>query len=573
MKPLNLDNKPCSPISSNCVVWQGPDIPCIKLCIGDTVSDVVFAMATELCTILDTLKVTNYDLTCFNLQACGPQDFQALIQFLITQICELQGVTVAPTKEQTCPDCVVSVADCFVTGTQTTMQLVDYVQLIGERVCSIITEISLINSQITDILIRVTTLENAPIPTFTLPSFTLGCTIGSLNGVQAIDTVLIEFINNVWCSFYAQTGTTGELNAAVNQKCVEDIDIQLTTGTAFSTNPNWITEPPYNTVADAINNIWIVLCDVWDYAGSLPLITVADTQTIDLELSVGNELTAKIQDTGWIDLEGFDFYNTLDKPKCRRIGNIIYFKGAASVPLDNLGVAYSIDSLYDLRAVTTVAPFTGTPSGVTTSGDLLTWNNGNSCIPTGILNGDVIDDVYRLDAPTIAERPIQILPNSATRLFGATRIQIKADGALLLATLDSYESMPTLLGLTTLQGSSSLRYITSNVRLNDLVPDFTAVPSDVHSFPLPDPWDVAANYAVGDIVEEGGNFYQAFINVTGGGAPSVTDTVWDPYTSKVDTANQGISLKYPFSCNAGKATELGGFFVILDGLTAFVTEP
>ena len=67
MKPLNLDNKPCSPISSNCVVWQGPDIPCIKLCIGDTVSDVVFAMATELCTILDTLKVTNYDLTCFNM--------------------------------------------------------------------------------------------------------------------------------------------------------------------------------------------------------------------------------------------------------------------------------------------------------------------------------------------------------------------------------------------------------------------------------------------------------------------------------------------------------------------------
>ena len=40
MKPLNLDNKPCSPISSNCVVWQGPDIPCIQLCTGDTVSDV-----------------------------------------------------------------------------------------------------------------------------------------------------------------------------------------------------------------------------------------------------------------------------------------------------------------------------------------------------------------------------------------------------------------------------------------------------------------------------------------------------------------------------------------------------
>mgnify|MGYP003670327522 FL=1 len=80
MKPLNLDNSPCSPISSNCVVWQGPDISCINLCTGDTVSDVVSAMAKELCTILDSLKVTNYDLTCFNSTACGPEDFNALIQ-------------------------------------------------------------------------------------------------------------------------------------------------------------------------------------------------------------------------------------------------------------------------------------------------------------------------------------------------------------------------------------------------------------------------------------------------------------------------------------------------------------
>ena len=35
MKPLNLDNRPCSPISSNCVIWQGPDITCIKLCTGE----------------------------------------------------------------------------------------------------------------------------------------------------------------------------------------------------------------------------------------------------------------------------------------------------------------------------------------------------------------------------------------------------------------------------------------------------------------------------------------------------------------------------------------------------------
>ena len=37
----NGSTQPCSPLSSNCVVWQGPDIPCIDICNGDTVSDVI----------------------------------------------------------------------------------------------------------------------------------------------------------------------------------------------------------------------------------------------------------------------------------------------------------------------------------------------------------------------------------------------------------------------------------------------------------------------------------------------------------------------------------------------------
>jgi len=81
MKPLNYDNSPCSPISSNCVIWQGPDIPCIKLCAGDTISDVIFKLATELCTVLDTLNVTNYDLSCFNLTLVVQMIFKHLYNF------------------------------------------------------------------------------------------------------------------------------------------------------------------------------------------------------------------------------------------------------------------------------------------------------------------------------------------------------------------------------------------------------------------------------------------------------------------------------------------------------------
>jgi hypothetical protein len=144
MKPLNLDNRPCSPISSNCVIWQGPDIPCIKLCTGDTVSDVIAKLATELCTVLDILNVTNYDLSCFNLVACPPNDFQALIQFLIEQICALQNQTGTTTTTTRSED-LVTVADCFVVNGVTVMTVSQYAQAIGLKVCSLVSQIATIN--------------------------------------------------------------------------------------------------------------------------------------------------------------------------------------------------------------------------------------------------------------------------------------------------------------------------------------------------------------------------------------------------------------------------------------------
>jgi hypothetical protein len=113
MKPLNNDNPGCNPISSNCVIWQGPDIPCIKLCKGDTVSDTVYKLATELCNIIDQLDVTTYDLSCLNIVDCDPKDFHALIQLLIDRICALNECcagTGTTTRTGACPDdCIVEI--------------------------------------------------------------------------------------------------------------------------------------------------------------------------------------------------------------------------------------------------------------------------------------------------------------------------------------------------------------------------------------------------------------------------------------------------------------------------------
>lgn len=67
MKPINSSNTKitnCSPISSNCVVWEGSLPTCIEACYGDTVVDIIYKVADKTCTVLEQIDVSNIDLKC-----------------------------------------------------------------------------------------------------------------------------------------------------------------------------------------------------------------------------------------------------------------------------------------------------------------------------------------------------------------------------------------------------------------------------------------------------------------------------------------------------------------------------
>jgi hypothetical protein len=102
----------------------------------------------QLCEVLNILDIDNYDLSCFNINSCGPKDFEELINFLINRVCALEGIT--PTTENSgsaCPvDCIVSVAPCLITNGQSSLNLVDYVNLIANTICDLVSQISVINN-------------------------------------------------------------------------------------------------------------------------------------------------------------------------------------------------------------------------------------------------------------------------------------------------------------------------------------------------------------------------------------------------------------------------------------------
>ena len=540
MKPLNYDNSPCSPISSNCVIWQGPDIPCIKLCSGDTISEVVYKLALELCTVLDTLNVTNYDLSCFNLTACGPNDFQALIQFLIEQICALQTEvnniadpatsTVINTTKTTGAETLVTVASCFVIGGITVMTVSEYAQAIGTKVCSLVSQIATINSSILSLDNRVTALESAPAPVFTLPSIPVDCTLSGTivsPGTYTIDAVLNALLNDNtygYCALKSATGEASAITAAVLSQCIADADLSLVFGTAFSVAyaGTWVTSSNLDTAADAINNLWIAICDVYNYVSTVT-VSVDNTATVNLD-NTGNIITANITDSGWIDLEGFAYYSGVTKPQCRRIGNQVHFRGNVYIPLENPASPGSVVPLTSGTAYNSVVGCTvwsGVGGCSINASGSITFNNGAAVVPSSITSSN-FDALYRSGWQPIA-RQINVDGTYGTALTSLVNIFITSTKQLELQVLLDIEETSTR--PTGAIGNSPFRFITSNVRSGEYLPNYIAAASDIHNAP------------------SNANF------------PLVSDT---------------FNATWPFSCDAGEPDQIGGFEFSLDGMIAYL---
>ena len=555
MKPLNLDNSPCSPISSNCVIWQGPDIPCIKLCKGDTVSDIIHKLATELCNIMDLLDVNGYDLSCFDLASCKPQNIQELIQFLIERICALEAVDAAAVATPTTPgnearstsaSTLVTVAPCFVVGTTTVMTIAEYAQAMGNRICGIIDQITLINVQLNQLNIRVTAIETAPSPSFTVQSISVDCTLSNptviAGNTYTIDIVLNALVNDDtygYCALLSSTGLPSAIASSVLSQCIANTSVTLTNPPVpFATEylGSWVNTP--TTVADAITNLWITVCDIYNYLTALTF-TGDTTSTIQLTVSSGpaHTFSAKLLDTGWIDLNGFGYYSgttgSTVVPQARRIGNIVYFRGILVVPIDDgtgspLGWDYGFGPAVDTYYLsTTVTPASVGPGSVSTSSaGSITFNQGTSVIPTSIMGvGEQFDNTYGTSF-LIGTRPVEVnaAPVTSTILSGLFNISISAN-KLLTVSLPKNAEQNAFSGLGGLN-TSHLNYVVSHVRSGEHVPLFNNVNTNVNSNALP-----------GTI----------------------------PLNMEYDAA-----LTYPFSCDANDESQVAGFRIQLDGLVAYI---
>jgi len=87
----------CPKISTACVIWQGPDIPCIDLCAGDAIDEVVFKLATYLCELSENIfDINNIDFACLlppdAPRGDEPTNLEELIQLIINYSCGIDPI-------------------------------------------------------------------------------------------------------------------------------------------------------------------------------------------------------------------------------------------------------------------------------------------------------------------------------------------------------------------------------------------------------------------------------------------------------------------------------------------------
>jgi len=270
MIPVSGNTSPCSSISSNCVIWQGPDIACIDLCNGDTISDVVAKLAEKLCELLDAACDCDPNLEGLDLKCVLPDqplnlELVGTLQAIIDYICDQNN------KGGDLPD--ITLPTCLQYSDQlgnivTELPLVDWATLVGNTICSIITDITTLNQDLINLEQRIVVLENCVLPcTPSGPSdfdVTSSCLFLDNQGqgqTVAISTLVLA-LETQFCELRNVIGTVTQINAAIVSQCLTAASPTLS-GSAgnYGNITGWQANP--STLAEINQNQWIVLCDLY----------------------------------------------------------------------------------------------------------------------------------------------------------------------------------------------------------------------------------------------------------------------------------------------------------------------
>ncbi len=288
----------CDNTSSNCVVWQGPDLTCVDVCNGDTVSDVIAKLCETLANTTTEASGVNIDTInqlCIETGYGRANTIQELIQNIINEVCSHNSSESDPCScEIPLPECLKYTDD---QGNQiTSLPLYDgksgesYAVYLANVLCGQISSINQIQNDLVALDGRVTTLESHRSRTSYTPP------LGMLQYVAPTKTPMsLERMISLTEQSYGETsralGSKQDMNKSIGfaQNNLASLDKLNGNGT-YSSQPGWITSP--QNVAQSFQNLWLTTNDIRSAVES-----IKETVANPLCSSITNSVTANIKRT------------------------------------------------------------------------------------------------------------------------------------------------------------------------------------------------------------------------------------------------------------------------------------
>lgn len=257
MKPVS-HKIPCIPGSSNCISWEGPDLPCIELCRGDSITKVVYKAAVLLCQIKNELDLSDVDLkNLFDICAACPQPaktLQNILQLLINKVKSLQELVEDLDPGSGGEEILIRIASCF-RSTDGTGDVIaelkhsDYTKVIGLQVCEILVELAGINTRLTsmeedvdDLRDRVQVLENGD------------------NGLEQLQERVDDLEIGV-SGLVTVLGSNSQLAQITSEECTPTGPGNSVTSLA-SGNGSALWTGSSSNVAESVKRVWLAVCDL-----------------------------------------------------------------------------------------------------------------------------------------------------------------------------------------------------------------------------------------------------------------------------------------------------------------------
>lgn len=252
--PINKRTRERTCITSytDCIKYDGPDIPCIGLYNGDYINQIIAVIADKICKLSQPLDISSLTIQClldnFNgLKEPINKSITSYFQLLIDNDCNIKELIdliseridgISNTNLVLDLKCL-AIPDAFGNTTYSTQSVL---QTLINETCSHKLNLISLNGTVVSLQSQI----NAITP-YTEPTLT-SCVYTAQPTSQAL-----QLLASNYCTYKVKVGDAGEIDTAISRQCAG-------LNTLFVANANFIQAP--TSLADSDNNQWITICNL-----------------------------------------------------------------------------------------------------------------------------------------------------------------------------------------------------------------------------------------------------------------------------------------------------------------------